>query len=228
MVRERKFVSDRVGPAEVAAMLHAFCEPDGVYPVGILESIYYDDALLSSYYEKANGDGLKRKVRIRWYPESEPKNGRRRAFLEIKDRIGSARDKVRYEFDADALLLSDASLDDPALVQLLRDTAAKAGFALPEGLAPTVSIRYHRHRFVCPVTNSRISVDYNLSCPRANPMLFPAAAPLTTPLVVCEAKSDTVWSWPFGDDLARMGFHPESFSKYGYFVEQQLQGGCFA
>lgn len=221
---ERKFVSDRADYSTVVAMLQSFCMPDGMYPEGILESVYYDDASLSSYWEKANGDALKRKVRIRWYHGTE-KDGQIKAFLEIKDRIGAARDKVRFEFTADADKLTSAPLTDPYFIDLLTEQSKIAGFAIPQGLLPTVSIRYNRYRFVCPQTNSRISVDYSICCPRVNQDIFPMPVPLSTGMVVCEAKSHVFKSWSFGDMLSRMGFRMESFSKYGYLVGRLLQGG---
>lgn len=226
---ERKFVSDRVPASSVVAVLSAWCIPDGQYPLGELESIYFDDALLSSYREKINGDSLKRKVRIRWY-----RNGKRDAsgltptFLEIKDRIGAARDKARFCFKAPADDLEGRPLCDPWHARLLREQAAWARFPISSQLVPSVSIRYKRHRFVCPVTLSRISVDYDIVCTRANTALFSGPAsftPLRLGLTICEAKSSTARSWPFGESLARLGMRLESFSKYGYFIDRILQGG---
>lgn len=198
--------------------------PDGLYPEGELESIYFDDAALSAYREKANGDALKRKIRMRWYRTGRT-GGDTDAFLEVKDRIGSARDKARHRFTAPLELLEGASLSDPALAGLLRRTAEEAGFAVRLDVVPVVAIRYRRLRFVCPVTGARVSLDFNISCERANGAVFPSAAPFTLPAVVCEAKSDTAWSWPFGDDLARIGFRRESYSKYGSIVGTILEGG---
>lgn len=228
LVCERKFVSDRVSPEAVVSLLRAYCAPDGRYPLGELESVYYDDPLLSSYWEKANGDALKRKFRIRWYRTGAPADSPQPAFLEIKDRIGAARDKARFRFEARPRDLEERPLHDPWHVALLREQASRASLAIPQAIVPTVSIRYRRHRFVCMATLSRISVDYGILCTRANRSLFPAAPhsfPLPVGLTICEAKSSTVRSWPFGDALSRLGMRMESFSKYGHFIERILQGG---
>lgn len=226
---ERKFVSDRVPASSVVAVLSAWCIPDGQYPIGELESIYFDDTLLSSYREKINGDALKRKVRIRWY-----RNGRKSAsglvpsFLELKDRIGAARDKARFCFEAPVDDLEDRPLCDPWYAELLREQAARAGFAISPQLVPSVAIRYRRHRFVCPVTLSRISVDYCVVCTRGNSALFNCPqrfSDMRLGLTICEGKSPTVRSWPFSGSLAQLGMRLESFSKYGYFIDRILQGG---
>ena len=228
LVRERKFVSHGISADAVVSILRAWCAPDGQFPVGELESIYFDDPLLSSYWEKANGDALKRKVRIRWYREAGMPQGSANAYLEIKDRVGAARDKARFRFTASIRDLETRPLEDPWFPALLREQSANAGFPVPDALVPTVSIRYLRHRFVCPETLSRISVDYCISSTRANGRLFPGAAtslPLSLDVVICEAKSAAVRALPFGEALSRLGMRMESFSKYGCLVERIMQGG---
>ena len=224
LVRERKFVSDRADPSAAAALLRAWAAPAPEFPEGGLESVYFDTPGLDAWLQKANGDAVKRKVRLRWYRGPAP-SGRRAAWLEVKDRIGSARDKVRHRAECDAAWLESAPLSDAGWPALLAQISAEAGFPVGDGLFPTVAIRYRRSRFVCPATGSRLSVDREIACPRANAALLPFAGPLGSPCTVVEAKSADVWDWPFGADLARMGFRIESFSKYGHFLERILQGG---
>lgn len=223
MVSERKFTSDRISHDAVINILRSYCKPDGSYPQGDLESIYFDDPMLSSYWEKANGDSLKRKIRIRWYHGGNAKTVR--TFLEVKDRIGAARNKARYEFTAPAELMINGDLSSPELLDLAYSAMHESGFAINEGLVPVLSIRYNRYRFVCPQTESRISVDWNIKATRSNRDVFPAASHLKCPMTICEAKSDSFRSWPFSEDLMRIGLRQESFSKYGYFVGQLIQGG---
>lgn len=225
LVRERKFVSDRADPLAAAELLRAWAAPDPEFPEGELESVYFDTPALDARRQKADGDATKRKVRLRWYRGPVPAGGRRAAWLEVKDRIGSARDKARHRAECDAAWLDGAPLADPDWTALLARLAGEAGFALGDGLLPTVAIRYRRSRLVCPATGSRLSVDRAISCPRANDALLPFAGPLDCPCTVVEAKSAVAWDWPFAPALARLGFRAESFSKYGYFLERILQGG---
>lgn len=226
LVRECKYVSGRVGSEAAAALVSAFAEPDPEHPAGELESVYYDTPALDAWREKANGDVFKRKVRVRWYRGGASGPGaRRRVFLEVKDRIGAARDKARFSFEWDADFLENAPLGDPGFAALLRGGTAAAGFDVPvAALVPTVSIRYARRRFVCPATGSRVSVDSGIQCTRANAALLPFAGPAECPLTVVEAKSATAREWPFGPALVRAGFRLRSFSKYGFFLEHQLAG----
>lgn len=230
LVRESKYVAEWAAPESVSALLGAYSEPDPAHAEGEIESVYWDTRGLASFAEKANGDSLKRKVRLRWYRDTPPSSdGRRVAFFEVKDRIGAARDKVRAVIRWDAGFLDSAPLCDPAFADLLRVGADAAGFGfLPLGaLVPVVSIRYRRRRFVCPATDSRLSVDWNLSCPRANRDVFPLSIPLGTPEVVVEAKSSGVRAWPFGPALVRAGFRLCSFSKFGLFLSK-LNDGSFS
>lgn len=223
---ERKFVADASRHAAALDVLRQFCLPDPKHAEGWIESIYFDDASLSSYWEKANGDALKRKVRIRWYPgASAAGDGRVRAFLEVKDRICAGRAKIHRPFVAPSALVERGSLDDPALVALLYGKAVAAGFPLAPGLQPSVAIRYHRFRFFCPVTGSRVCLDSALSSDRVNAALLPEGGALTSSRIVCEGKSSAHRSWPWSGTLRRLGFRACSFSKYGEFMEARLNGG---
>ena len=228
LVREVKFVSDRAVAEMAADLVAAFSVPDAKFPVGVLESVYYDTPDFCSHSEKTDGDALKRKIRVRWYRDVAPgRAGTRRVFLEVKDRIGSARDKSRFDFEWDANFLDNAPLDDPGFLDLLGTGFRKAGWTLsPASRIPSVSIRYRRRRFFCPASKSRLSVDSSIECTRANAQTIPFASPMVCPLIVVEAKSDSVRTWPFAEALNRMGFRICGFSKYGYFLDR-LRAGAF-
>ena len=224
LVCERKFTADGSMLQSALDILSLHCIPDPEHPEGEIESVYFDNPGFSSYWEKLNGDILKRKVRIRWYPGSASGPGRTPAFLEVKDRICAARDKQHLKFEADADFLNNASLEDTGWGDLLRERADEAGVGLYDDLEPVISIRYRRYRFVCPLTGSRISLDYALQSPRGNGRIFPGCAAVSSPMIVCEAKSATHRSWSWTGTLARYGFKPESFSKYGLFMDHRFNG----
>ncbi len=226
LVCERKHVGPALLREAVLSLLRLHCLPDPKHPAGWIESIYFDDEAASGYWEKAHGDAWKRKVRIRWYPgTSAPSGGRIDAFLEVKDRICAARAKVHRAFVAEAALLQDAPLGDPRLADLLQELLCAAGFPPRPELRPSLSVRYHRHRFVCPHTQARISLDCDLSSPRSNPGRLPAGPPLRSGRIVCEAKSAQAESWPWSAAICRLGFRRQSFSKYGEFMERYLNRG---
>lgn len=221
---ERKWVGDADWAPLALGVFGAWAAEDGEYPEGELESVYFETPDLASYREKANGDALKRKIRIRWYRGGDAP-GLRRVWVERKYRVGAAREKTRNEFRAEGSFLDDAPLEDEAWGELLRYAAGQAGWEPPASVEAAVSIRYRRRRYRCPETGSRLSVDYEIRCTRANGRLMPFAGPLECPHTVCEAKSSMASWWPFGRDLTRLGFRMRSFSKYGYFMERLLDGG---
>ncbi|MDD5705407.1 MAG: polyphosphate polymerase domain-containing protein [Kiritimatiellae bacterium] len=224
VVCERKYVGAAALHDAALSLLSHHCLPDPSYPYGQIESIYFDDEWLSSFWEKANGDIFKRKVRVRWYPSGCPAGeGNIAAFLEIKDRNGATRSKRHVGFSADGALLNAGALEDAALTRMLYEQADKAGLSLPIGLTPTVSVRYHRHRFICPLTGTRVCLDSRIHSGRANFNRFADTSRLDADLAVCEAKSFAGDCWTWSDALARLGFRPRSFSKYGFFMEARLQ-----
>ncbi len=221
MVCERKFAApvELLDPALALLMHH--CLPDPSHPVGTIESIYFDDEFMSAYWEKADGDMFKRKVRLRWYPDGAlPAPGPIAAFLEIKERFGAARDKRHLRFMADGTLLGGAPLHSATLTRLLYDRPAAC--SLPAGLTPTISIRYHRHRFVCPVTGARICIDSEIHSDRVNTMRFPVGGRLDADFLVCEIKSAGREPPTWSADLFRLGFRARSISKYGLFMEKRM------
>ncbi len=232
-MRERKLVAPAPMAAFARDVLRHHCMPDPLHPGGLIESIYFDTPRLAAYWEKANGDNLKRKIRVRWYPTADPASAPRtpagrdtiRAFFEIKDRLGAAREKLHRGFQMDADLLQYASLNDPDLLRPIRRQAQAMDVAMAELIVPTLAIRYHRCRFVCPVTGTRVSLDTALVSDRCNPDLMPATETRYSGQIVCEAKSSAHRVWPWSETLFRLGFRPCSFSKYGEFINQRIQGG---
>lgn len=227
--RERKYVGPLTSFNRCLDLLQHHCVPDPSHPVGTIESIYFDDYRHAAYWEKADGCGLKRKHRIRWYPGTgHLADTDIRAFLEIKHRIGGVRDKERLVFAADRKLLEESGLHNPSIQSLLYDHASAAGIRLPGDLVPTVSIRYRRHRFLCPCTGSRIGLDTRMHAGRINGDLFHHDGPLTHAMAVCEIKAPPHIEWPGAGSLFQAGFRLSSFSKYGVFMHAILNGGLSA
>lgn len=226
LTRERKYVGRHHHYEAALKILQKHCPPDPKYPANWIESIYFDDELSSAYWEKVHGDAFKRKYRIRWYPDlSAPAPRKIQAFLEIKDRIHAARSKLHLGFYTDGKLLQDGDLDDPHFSDLLHEQLLAAGLPPRIDLQPSISIRYFRYRFICPNTETRICLDCNLSAPRINSRRLPPGIPLTSSLIVCEAKSTDTEIWSWSETLYRLGFRFRSFSKYGEFMEPVLNRG---
>lgn len=211
-----------------AAFLDAHCLPDGEYPEGLVRSIYFETVHFDSYAEKANGDNLKTKVRLRWYGETRPDaKGEIPVFLELKLRLGASRRKWRRTFRINRDRLTSTPLDDPFFTDWLQAHCAEA--ALPEGFfrVPLLQIAYRRHRWVSVPDGSRISLDWDIRAERVNPTRFPWAeslVPLALPVTVCEFKHESGLSPAWVSTLCESGFRLTSFSKYGVCVERLKEG----
>ncbi len=223
LTREVKFAGEEGQLSAAAAVLRSMTVADGEYPRGAIESVYFDSPGLDAYRAKENGDLFKRKIRIRWY-DVPGRPAAPTAFLEIKDRVGAARDKFRRAFPADPDFLRKAPLTDPGWMRILEREGAAAGVALPRDWAPVLTVRYDRERFLCPLTRSRISLDYHIECTRANPERLPSGGSWRTRAIVCEAKSATVRHWPWNEALYQLGMRASSFSKFGLLMEHFLEG----
>ncbi len=209
--RELKYVVPAGKALLARTMVSALCRPDPDYPSAAVSTIYYDTPALDLLGQKINSDYLKTKVRLRWY---SPGRGSTTAFLEIKSRVGSLREKVRIETSLPAAVVESMSLDDPALVEGLQ-LAVPLGVPIPRRLLPAIRLRYERSRFIEPVSGSRISVDADIEAVRGNRRLVGGAFHQRLPLAVVEIKGA-------GDDLPRalrplinLGARRSSFSKYG-------------
>lgn len=224
LVNERKFTGPAGSLPFVLALLDARCLPDARYPVGRVNSVYFDTPGKRSYWEKANGDNLKMKVRLRWYGRAGDLSGDVPAFLELKYRLGSARRKVRLDVSVPSGWLCRTPLRDASFRDFLAGHEDGLGVAVGVDWAPTVCVSYDRARYDDPVGGSRVSVDWNIRADRFNEDVFPGAAPVALDVVVCEFKNKGGAPPAWADEMARARFRLGSFSKYGECVSRLMDG----
>lgn len=224
LINERKFTGPVGSLPFVLALLDARCTPDARYPAGRVNSVYFDTMGKRAYWEKANSDNLKMKVRLRWYGRGGDLSGDIPAFLELKYRLGSARRKVRLHVLVSADWLCRAPLCDVSFRDFLAGHEQALGAAVGMDWTPTVCVSYDRVRYDDPVGGSRISVDGDIRADRFNADLFPWATPVALNAVVCEFKNrggvPPVWA----DEMARARFRLGSFSKYGECISRLMDG----
>lgn len=211
--RELKFVLPRPRAGIALQFLNALCRPDARYPAAIVSTIYYDTPDLRLLFEKLDSDYLKTKVRLRWYRPLHGTAGADAAFLEVKSRFGSLRDKARRQVALTPAWLDDADLDDPALSRVVLE-AATLGVELPGPLLPAVLVRYRRYRFVEIVSGTRVSLDFDIAAPRSRRGLFRAGAPAFLDDAVIEVKGRSDDLPRALGPLAHLGIRRAAFSKY--------------
>ncbi len=192
--------------------LDIVCRRDPEFPAAVVWTIYYDSPALASLGEKINSDYLKRKIRVRWYSDLDGRVSGP-AFVEAKLRLGTRRSKVRARLPYPADEIARWDLQDPRLPgfpMLLRD----AGILHQQAWQPMLLLRYRRDRFIEPLTDSRVSLDADISASAANPRFFSVSdfSPLAT--AVLEVKGGSDHLPPSLRPLLALGLHKRSFSKF--------------
>ena len=218
--RELKFVLPEAQAAGALSLLRALCRPDPRYRAARVSTIYYDTPGLQLLGEKLDSDFFKLKVRLRWYESADPEAA---SFLELKSRVGSLRHKARVATPLKARWLEGASLEDPALTEVLA-LAPPLGTPLPMPLMPAILVRYLRHRFIEPVSGARVSLDTAVEAPRARRGLFRAGGGVRLDLAVLEVKGQDDELPRTLRPLAHLGIRRGAFSKYGIAAREVLRG----
>lgn len=221
---ETKFVGTADLQEFMLAWLRHVCLPDPVHPDAIVSSLYYDTPGLDAYHEKADGDFIKTKCRLRWYdPDIAADPAQRTAFLEIKHKIGQGRRKSRNRVVLDRAWLDTAGLDHPRFLEILAGNAPSLGEWLPAGLVPAAVVRYRRRRFICPFTLSRICLDSGIGIGRINGRLLSGLGPVELGTIVLEVKDGGSAQIPWLARLYAAGIRQRSFSKYGACIARLLK-----
>ena len=157
---ERKFY---VAPRQVGiahGLLRQVCRPDGEYPTGLVNSLYFDTFDLDEYHASQEGDLGKDKVRIRWYGEDGGPDGARTIFVELKSKQGFAGTKWRQELEVPACCLTMPQLARGIVPRaLLSNTLSSFGHFPAKMLCPVIRITYRRYRFIEPLTGQRVALD---------------------------------------------------------------------
>jgi len=216
---EDKYVFVEGARDVILAWLEHACIPGPVYGLETVHTVYFDTPNLTLYGEKRNGDYLKSKVRLRWY-EEEPA-GRpvpdARCFLEVKLKEGAVCRKRRVE-----LALPEGGLRGrPLLDAAIGDLPARVselGYSPRGVLTPVLLVRYRRHRFLDPLSGSRLAVDTDIHAADVNRDLMAAAVPLHLGTGVLEIKGMHDGA-PRCLEPIRAHLTKSAFSKYAQCVE---------
>lgn len=139
-----------------AVMRHDGNASDGKYDIA---SVYFDDAYRTAYYDKVNGEFMRKKYRIRAYNGDDS-----HISFECKYKDGEYVCKqtariTREEYDrvlaGDYSVLAAPRLEDTSAESFLFSNSLVA-------LRPAVIVDYVREPFVCPDGNVRITFDMEL------------------------------------------------------------------
>lgn len=224
LVNERKFSGHISCLNQAMALLETNCAHDDWFAEGFINSIYFDTPGFSAYWEKANGDNLKTKIRIRWYGHDDELQNEVPVFIEVKGRIGSARRKMHCESKALKELITAVPFESGELTDFLVSKASALDLPLSLRWEPVCCITYRRRRYFDTPSRSRVSIDWDIRADRFNRRLFPWATPVALDAVVCEFKNSGGAPPHWADSMQAAGLRFGSFSKYGECMERLITG----
>jgi len=93
-------------------------------------------------------------------------------------------------------------------------------------IIPVFQISYERHRFIDPHTGGRISVDFNISVPRVNPLAIKSFDDCFLDTGVFEFKSSCIELPPWLNGLLLFNCKKSAFSKYSTCFEKVVKSEC--
>ena len=218
---EAKFALAEGRAGAALALLCQQCRPGAKHPANVVSSLYYDTRDRRSLYEKLNSNFLKTKFRLRWYRDLDGHFSTPGSFFEIKQRVGTARNKRRIAAPFDASWLDGASLAEPALARTAELLRAHGVHTPP--LVPVFVLRYERHRFLEPSSGLRINLDRRITVARSHPHVTGPRFRAALAQAVLEVKGARAEELPRPLWLAlRLGCRLGSFSKYATCYAEAL------
>jgi hypothetical protein len=206
-------------------LLRRTCREDPVFPVGQVNSLYFDTPDLDQHQRSDSGEYTKDKVRIRWYgDEHDPhrtavdgdaQDQDVQVWLELKSRRGFSSTKQRLSLDVPAGALRFSALQDGIVpATTLVRTMAGFGFFARGPLRPVIVISYWRYRLVEPRTGFRISIDSHIRSSMVMPGIGQGERGLELPGAIVEVKSP-VFDVPNSlREIAEIGSSWTRYSKY--------------
>ena len=223
---ELKFLFPPHRLAAILQWLRHACQPDPQFPRNRIATIYYDTLDRQFIGEKRDSEHQKTKVRARWYDSVNPSQASDGTWLEIKQKIGSQRHKLRVRLPYSPAMLSPLPLEHPIVRVEIPQQAAINGLAITTAILPMFLLQYERHRFLEPRHRLRVCVDCHLSVLKVNRQLFPAIPPAPDHVAVLEIKGGATCLPTSLRQLLNLGCVKTSFSKYGICYQQLLREGA--
>ncbi len=159
---ERKFFVSPDKILYVRNLMSHICLPDGKYPRGKINSLYFDTQDLDHFQKSDDGDYNRQKIRIRWY-DNPGTQGMIPVYLELKSKKGFASRKNRRQFLVPAEQIHKYKTGGSILNKnIILQTLAEFDY-FPEGLLmPVIMISYERLRFVEILSGTRMSFDWQI------------------------------------------------------------------
>ncbi|MEE3372031.1 MAG: polyphosphate polymerase domain-containing protein [Planctomycetota bacterium] len=217
-------------------------DANGVSATYRVSSMYFDTDGLQAYWQKMDGEALRKKYRLRFYTAAfEGEQRIQTAFMEIKHRINDLVFKERVQLTdngANAILADSRELTElsrhvvPSSLltgKTTVDTIRKA--ASVPGFSAVNVISYLREAWEGSV-DRRLRLTFDSSCQAYTPKSYLDVALNTGNKIlqddefIMEVKFDEAIPRWIRDVIAKNGIRLSRFSKYAFGVERLQQRSC--
>ncbi|PQB03597.1 polyphosphate polymerase domain-containing protein [Aureitalea marina] len=161
---ERKFVfpaTDVADLIEKEVLTNSFCFSE-IYHRRAVNNIYFDRPDMIFYHQNVEGDGNRKKYRIRWYGDDMTRI--EKPVLEVKKKFGEVGDKesVKLKNLNTSLGDTDAFQVQSLIEQALFDQGDLDCLMEMQKLTPRLINTYERRYFLSFCGRFRITIDYNM------------------------------------------------------------------
>ncbi len=178
-----------------------------------IRSLYFDTPTNEAYNEKLDGVLNRRKYRIRLYNLDD-------SFIrlekKIKDDNMTAKEQTKIsKSDLDKILSNKFNIeeyDDKLLKEFLIEIKTK-------GLEPSVIVDYNRLALIYPVSDVRVTFDFDIKSGRYDYDLFTkndGYKVLDEDMVILEVKFNEILPYPIACILSTIPSTRNAFSKFAY------------
>lgn len=221
---ERKFFIPPTKTFFARSLLSHICLPDGEYPQGTINSLYFDTPDLDHFQKSDEGHYERGKIRIRWYDNPRDMKGMVPVYLELKAKKGFVSQKQRRQFLVPAERLQKIRAHDTIISRhIILGTLSEFGYFYTEPLVPVILISYKRFRFAEILTGARLSFDWRICSVLTAPSFGARKANLMLEGGVIEIKSPSMNIPGSLRSVNVLGTDWTRFSKYGGCLESQME-----
>lgn len=222
--QEHKFLLDQIEYFSLRHKLSGVLEPDPHNGATgyLIRSLYFDTIHDSDYFEKLDGVGTRRKMRLRIYDPNA-----KTAFLEMKQKQGSNQRKRSLEISRmDALRLTQG--DYTPLLNYSSSFAYECyGIMTTRCYRPKTIVDYHREAYINKINSIRITFDQHVEATESHFNLFDPMLNLNPVLdrdmVILEVKYNGFLLSYIQDQLRTVDKNSLSVSKYILARQQGYQ-----
>ena len=177
-----------------------------------IRSLYVDTPYSSAYYEKLNGVLYRKKYRIRIYNHN---NSFIRLEKKLKHNNMTSKDQTRITKELCQNIIEGKSFEFKSNDKLLNEFLLEIK---TKGLKPSIIVDYYRMAFTYPVSDVRVTFDYNIKSGRYNYDIFDenivSEPVIENNLLVLEVKFNEVLPEAIAIILKTIPTCRQAFSKF--------------